>query len=143
MPDQPQRLLAFDFGLRQIGCASGLVLTGTATPQQIFKAREGQPNWDEVEQFIRHWKPDAILVGLPLNMDGTESQLSGHARKFANRLHGRTGLRILMVDERLSSREAKALAADDRRISRTEVDHYAAALIMETWFSDPGIAQPI
>lgn len=149
-------ILAFDFGTRQIGLASGQTVTATASPQANLPARDGVPDWEQLEALIGDWQPTLLLVGLPLNMDGSESDLCARARKFARRLHGRTGKAVLMVDERLSTREAKSLEQpqgakpgrgrnkSSRRPSYREqpVDAIAACLILESWFGDPTLGQP-
>ena len=76
MPET-KTLLAFDFGLKQIGVAYGQTLTNSASGLTIIKASDGVPRWTEVETVLNEWKPDLVLVGLPLNMDGSESELSG------------------------------------------------------------------
>ena len=85
MPDlnKPFSLLAFDFGLKQIGVAYGQTLTNSAKGIAIIKAVDGVPQWSEVGAVIELWTPNIALVGLPINMDGSESVLSGRARKFA------------------------------------------------------------
>ena len=127
MPNKPCYLLCFDYGEKKIGIASGQTLTNTATALCIISAVNGQPDWQKVESLIKEWQPEQLIVGLPLNMDGSESALSKKARKFANRLHGRFGLNVEMMDERLSSREAKELSTDDK------IDHVSAQLILESW----------
>ena len=148
MPDQPshQTLLAFDFGLRQIGVACGQTLTSSAQGLCIIKASDGIPNWDDLRVLIDEWKPDRLLVGLPLNMDGSESDLSHLARKFARRLHGRFTLETLMVDERLSSHEIKTSIREQdfntsARTDLSKIDHLAAALILQSWLNDPRLGQ--
>ncbi len=139
MPDTPDAgepvitALAFDFGTRHIGLAVGQSLTCTANPVGVIPARDGQPDWAEVARHIADWAPDLLLVGLPLNMDGSESELSTRARKFARRLQGRLGLTVKMMDERLSTREAKAATGQRRRL----VDAQAAQLILQTWLEEP------
>ena len=149
MPNQSsyQTLLAFDFGLKQIGVAYGQTLTDAAKGLSILKASDGIPNWDDLSALIDEWSPDLLVVGLPLNMDGTESDLSHLARKFARRLHGRFNLETLMVDERLSSHDIKAsikqqdLSAKGARTDLTKIDHLAAALILQSWLDDPTLGQ--
>ena len=148
MPDQPshQTLLAFDFGLRQIGVACGQTLTSSAQGLCIIKASDGIPNWDDLRALIDEWNPDLLLVGLPLNMDGSESELSHLARKFARRLHGRFALEALMVDERLSSHEIKTSIREQdfntsARTDLSKIDHLAAALILQSWLNDPRLGQ--
>lgn len=137
-PERPLGLLCFDFGTRQIGVAYGQTLSGTATPVAVLRARDGQPRWEEVERLIDEWRPARLLVGLPLNMDGSESEFCRRARRFARRLRARSGKPVIMVDERLSTVAAKAAAGPARDYRRHPVDGQAAALILGTWLSDPG-----
>ena len=131
------RALGFDFGLKNIGVAVGQSLTGTAQELAPLRARDGIPQWEEIQALLSEWQPDTVVVGLPLNMDGTESELSARARKFANRLHGRFGCQTKMADERLSTRSAKeeAYARDHRgNFGDKPVDSIAARIILEDWF---------
>jgi putative Holliday junction resolvase len=131
--------MAFDFGLRQIGVAVGNCLLATTQPLDILRAREGQPDWTAVEKLIAEWQPDLLLVGDPLNMDGSDSELGERARKFARRLHGRLGLQIVMVDERLSSFEAKQFSREQGHrgdYHRQPIDSYAAELLLQSWLRD-------
>lgn len=136
--------LAFDYGLRAIGCAVGQTLSASASPVSVLKARDGQPDWQAVEEVISQWQPDLLLVGLPLNMDGSESEFCLRARKFARRLQGRFGLPVKMVDERLSSREAKGRSGrhgkDAHNYRKHPVDDLAAQIILETWLGNPDYA---
>ena len=113
-------ILCFDYGSKSIGVAVGQFITQTATPVADLTAKDGIPNWDHINQLIQEWQPDLLLVGLPLNMDGSSSEMAVRAKKFANRLHGRFGLPFAMVDERLSSlkRKAKFFSRPDREISK-------------------------
>ena len=98
----------FDFGTKSIGVAVGQQLTGSARPLTALKAQDGIAGLAEIEKLLKEWQPDFVVVGLPLNMDGTEQPLTDRARKFANRLHGRFGVRVELQDERLSTVEARA-----------------------------------
>lgn len=135
-------LLCFDYGTRKIGVAVGQTLTGTASPLPILKARDGIPDWEEIATLVKSWKPDAFVVGLPLNMDGSDSELSQRALKFARRLEGRFNLPFHTVDERLSTREAREISRENARRAghrfneRDEVDSFSAQLILETWLAD-------
>lgn len=133
----PERVLAFDYGTRHIGVAIGQTITCTASPLAAISAKDGVPNWDVVAALIAEWKPDQLLVGLPLNMDGSASELSDRAEKFARRLHGRFGLPVIMWDERLSSFEARGemLARGERNFRKAGVDSLSARLILESWFA--------
>jgi len=138
MPERPElTALAFDYGLRQIGIASGQTVTGSASPLAVIPARDGQPDWQQVEKILKEWKPRILLVGLPLNMDGSESDFCARARKFARRLEGRFGIETRMVDERLSTREAKDRSGYRQSYRRDPVDNLAAQVIMETWLLEP------
>ena len=131
-----QRLLAFDYGLRQIGVAVGNALLGTSEPLTVLKARDGQPDWNEIAGLCREWQPDLILVGDPLNMDGSVSDMAERARRFSRRIEGRMGIPTEMVDERLSSFEVKQeqRAAGHRGNYRQQpVDSLAAQLILRDW----------
>lgn len=141
----PTCILAFDYGTQHIGVAIGQSITGTASPLAAIAARDGVPNWDNVAAVIAEWKPDHLLVGLPLNMDGSASAISQRAEKFARRLHGRFGLPVLTWDERLSSYEARGemLARGERDFRNGGrnggrsggVDSISARLILESWFA--------
>lgn len=133
--------MAFDFGLRQIGVAVGNKLLGTSQALTIIRARDGIPEWQAVEQLMQEWLPDLIVVGDPLNMDGSDSELCKRARKFARRLHGRLGLPVEMVDERLSSFEAKQISREQGHrgdYKRKPIDSQAAQLVLQTWLANSG-----
>ncbi|MEQ5835807.1 Holliday junction resolvase RuvX [Marinobacter sp. NFXS9] len=142
MPEVGQRrVMGFDFGTRRIGIAVGQEMLGTAKPVAMLKARDGQPNWDEIAKVVEEWQPNLFVVGLPLNMDGTESEMCLRARKFGKRLHGRFHHPVDMVDERLSSFEAKGevmARGGSRDFGTHGVDDLAAVIILETWFSSHG-----
>ena len=125
--------LAFDFGLRRIGVAHGQTVSGTAQALPLLKARDGIPRWEEIAGLIETWKPDVLVVGLPFNIDGSESELMLLAKKFGNRLEGRFGLPCYGMDERLSSHAAAELQEDSPRDS---LDSLAARLILESWFAE-------
>jgi putative Holliday junction resolvase len=132
-------VLAFDFGLVQIGVAVGNTLLRSTQPLAILRAREGIPDWQALEQLVRDWQPDLLLVGDPLNMDGSDSELCERARKFARRLHGRLGLPVTMVDERLTSFEAKQVSREQGHrgnYKRRPIDSQAAELVLQSWLND-------
>ncbi|HEY7885650.1 MAG TPA: Holliday junction resolvase RuvX [Cellvibrionaceae bacterium] len=132
-------LLCFDYGLKNIGVAVGQTATHSASALTILKAKDGTPNWDEINKLINEWQPNLILVGLPLNMDDSESDFCARARKFANRLHGRFGKQVEMVDERLSSFEAKGEhfhSGGSAQFKTDPVDAIAARIILEGWLNE-------
>lgn len=134
MPDLT--LLAFDFGLRNIGVAVGQKSTGLSSPLCVLPAKEGKPDWEKVKKLIDEWQPGALLVGLPLNMDDSEGEMCQKARKFAKRLQGRFGLPVQMIDERLSSFAARNSSAQKGRI-----DAEAASLLILRWLENPELAR--
>lgn len=128
-------LLAFDFGTQKIGLAIGQSITQTATPLPEIRAKNGQPDWQQLSNIIEQWQPAGFVVGLPLMMDGSEFYMTQRARKFANRLHGRFGKPCFTMDERLTSFEARETARQFK--SKQElVDSIAASLILQSWFSE-------
>ena len=130
--------LAFDHGLQNIGVAYGQSLTGRGNELPPLAAKDGIPNWDAVEKLLKEWKPNIIIVGLPLNMDDTESELSQRTQKFARRVHGRFNLPVEMMDERLSTFDAKQEAKErghKGNYRQNPIDSIAARLILESWFS--------
>ncbi|MGC6405246.1 Holliday junction resolvase RuvX [Bisgaard Taxon 45] len=132
-------VLAFDFGTKSIGCAVGQSITGTAQALPAFKAQDGIPNWEAVGKCLAEWQPDLVVVGLPLNMDGTEQDLTVRARKFANRLNGRFGLKVELHDERLTTTEARAEIfgrGGYKALNKSKVDGISACLILESWFEN-------
>ena len=126
----PVTVLAFDFGLRNIGVATGQAITHTASEIATVRARDGVPDWNAVDALVRQWQPDALLVGLPLNMDDTESEMSTRAKSFAKKLRSRYRLTVNLVDERLTSFEARGIT-DDRDAQHA----IAARLIAETYLN--------
>lgn len=133
--------IAFDFGTKSIGVAVGQTATYHATELPPLKARDGIPNWDELEKLLKEWLPSLAVVGLPLNMDGTEQPLTQRARKFGNRINGRFNLPIHFADERLSTREAKeeAFAQGHRgNFADSPIDSIAARIILESWWNEQG-----
>ena len=130
-------LVAFDFGTKSIGAAVGQRITGTARPLAALKANDGNPDWTLIERLLREWQPEAVIVGLPLNMDGTEQPLTARARKFANKIHGRFGVKIILHDERLSTVEARAGLFEHggyRALTKGRIDSASAVVILESFF---------
>ena len=118
-----QTFLAFDFGLKRTGVASGNRLTRTATPQATITAL-GDARFVPIAQRIQEWQPDALVVGVPFHPDGAPHENTARAQKFARQLRGRFGLEVFEVDERYSTTEAHALGAAD-------ADAASACIILE------------
>ena len=130
-------VMAFDYGTKKIGVAVGQAITGTASPVSVLVAKDGVPDWQKVEDRLTEWQPSHLVIGLPLNMDDTPSAMSDRAIKFARRLTGRFNIPHSIVDERLSSFEAKQLTgvkSHQTLPSKRPLDAIAAKLILETWF---------
>jgi putative Holliday junction resolvase len=132
-------VMAFDYGARRIGVAVGQTTTGSASPAGVVEVR-GAPDWGALERCLREWSPSRLLVGLPYNMDGTDTALTATCRAFAADLGRRFALPVELVDERLTSaaataelREARRSGARTRRVRREDIDAHAARLILETW----------
>ena len=138
MPAAHQTLLAFDYGLRHIGVAVGQTLISSSNPAGIVRARDGVPDWNAVAKLIKEWQPQLLLVGLPLNMDGTDSPMSLRARKFSRQLQEKHKVAVEMVDERLSS-FAAILARKEAQSSidfgRDTVDAEAACIILQDYYN--------
>ena len=137
-------VMAFDYGQRRIGVAIGQQLTATSRPLDTVVVKQNKPDWEHITRLLKEWQPDLLLIGLPMNMDGTEHEMSKAARRFANQLNGRYQLPVELVDERLSSIEAEAIISEAR--SRGEIkkgkakqaiDQIAADLIIQTWLATP------
>ncbi|MFB2773732.1 Holliday junction resolvase RuvX [Shewanella xiamenensis] len=132
-------VLGFDFGTKSIGVAVGQQITSSATPLLSLKAVDGIPNWDEIAKLIQEWQPDLVVVGLPLNMDGTEQEMTHRARKFANRLNAKFGVKIVTQDERLTTTDAKARLFElggFKALTKGQVDAVSAVLIVESYFEN-------
>ena len=150
------RLICFDFGLKRIGTATGNTLTRTAQSLHTLAAKNGQPDWSDIDQLIAQWKPHRIVVGLPLAMDGAEGPSAKRARTFGERIEKHTRLEVVFVDERLSSASANTLMRESppglhsspkrpgsmstkKSMSKKRIrarDSLAAELILQTYFED-------
>ena len=139
-----ETVLAFDFGLKQIGIAFGQTITNQSTGIKIIKAKNGIPNWDEIKTIVEEWNPNTLIVGLPINMDDSESEMSSLARAFAKGLKDRIHKSVKLMDERLSSREAKNKAREaSKSLDTTKTDHIAAALILQSFLNNPKSSENI
>lgn len=118
-----QTFLAFDYGVKRTGVASGNILTRTASPQATIAA-EGSARFALIEARIKLWQPDALVIGVPFHPDGASHENTVRAQKFARQLRGRFGLQVFEVDERYSTTEALAGGAKD-------ADAASACIILE------------
>ena len=138
MPGTPETIIAFDFGQRRIGVAVGQQVTSSANPLGAVKNGVHGPDWNQIESLVKEWRPDRLIVGMPLHADGTPSDLSEIVDTFIAQLD-RFSLPVESVDERYTSVEAEALLKSQRadgrrgRISKETIDSVAAAVIAERW----------
>ena len=123
VPAQFQSFLAFDYGRKRTGVATGNRLLGTASPQPTIKA-EGDARFVQVAARIKEWQPDALVIGVPFHPDGAAHDNTRAAQKFARQLRGRFSLPVYEVDERYSTTEALASGARD-------ADAASACIILE------------
>ena len=134
-------VLGFDYGARCIGVASGNRISRSAAPLAPLGARAGQPDCSRIDALLAEWKPDALIVGLPLTLDGGEQAVTRGARAFADALAQRSKLPVHLVDERHTSQEAarrfaaQRAAGSARRRDAANVDSLAAAVILESWLT--------
>ncbi len=136
-------ILAFDFGRRRIGVACGDTITRTASPVGMVPVDAAGPRWPQVESLLKIWMPNLAVVGLPYNVDGSESALTGDARGFAAQFSERYSLEVALVDERYSSMDAQSRLKSAResglmrrRVSKADIDAAAACVILERWFTE-------
>lgn len=132
MASHLQTLLGFDYGLKRIGIAVGQRITGTASALCTISSGDDKPDWDSISRIIGQWRPDALVVGLPLHADGSASEMSRSALKFAHQLKARYRLPVHTMDERLSSHAA----AEQQRRDNTQgtgIDAIAARIILQNW----------
>lgn len=140
-----QVIMAFDFGTQKMGMAVGTALIESAVPLALFPMKDGIPNWDILLAEVKKHQPQLFLVGLPLNMDDTESELSARARKFARRLRHFSHIDTWMVDERLTTREAREELDQYHAQGRGKAlnaDSLAAALLIQAWYREPQGIKP-
>ena len=139
-PAMPRSVMAFDFGLSHTGVAVGQTITASARGVATLNCRDGKPRWPEVTELIDAYTPSILIVGLPLNMDGTSSPMSESAEVFAGKLRERFKLSVEMHDERLTTRSAKSDLDEAREMGRADSDHeLAACLIAESWMRENAV----
>lgn len=138
-------ILGFDFGMKRIGIAVGQLITATASPLTIIAAHQGVPDWNALDKIIKEWQPNALVVGIPLNMDGTTQPISKSALHFAQQLEQHYHLPIYTADERLTTREAREQIFSSggyRALHKKRVDSTAAQIILQAWLSSDAPNNP-
>jgi len=133
---QITNVLGFDYGKKRIGIATGITITGSATPQKTLKQINGNPDWNAIDTEIQQWKPQALIVGMPYHTDGSENEMTASVRQFAYELEKRFKLPVIEVNEALSSRQAEDILKQKLKINQQnkhEIDRMAAAIIVQRW----------
>jgi len=131
-------VLSFDYGTGRTGVAVGQTLTGTASPLTTIEAHGRNPDWAAIDRLVTEWQPVALVIGIPLNMDGSDNEMTALASRFLRQLRARHRLPTYGVDERLTTFDAEQRLAEaglPRNRIRGEIDRVAAQLILETWFA--------
>ena len=132
-------ILAFDFGLKHIGVEIGQEITNTSQTFFSLEAKNGEPNCNQLDPLVKEWNPKLLIVGNPLNMDGSDSEIKKKSDKFSNLINKRYNIPVELMDERLTTREAKdrLKTEEDNSISSGRDTHQVAAqIILESWFSE-------
>lgn len=135
-PSRDGIILGFDFGTKKIGVAVGQTVTKTANPLGLLRANQGEPRWESIQKLIDEWQPIALVVGIPLNMDGSPQRVTHQAENFANQLKIRFKLPVFGVDERLTTVEARDRIFQEqgyKGLQKTAMDAVAAKIILEAW----------
>lgn len=132
----PDCFIAFDFGMKRIGVAVGQSITKTAAALDYLPAKDGIPDWESLTKLLQTWRPEKIILGIPVTMEDEEQPMTFCARKFANRLRERYKIPVITVDERLSTKEARARlfeAGGFKALKKSVIDSMAAKIILEDW----------
>ncbi len=135
----PKIVIGIDFGLKRIGLAIGQTITRSARPLETLAAKAGEPDWQRFNVLIKTWRPEAFVIGIPLNMDGTDQPITLTVREFANRLAEHYSLPVYPMDERLTTKAAREHLFNQggfKALQDGQVDQVAAQLILENWFSE-------
>ncbi|MEK6731211.1 MAG: Holliday junction resolvase RuvX [Pseudomonadota bacterium] len=131
-------VLGFDYGTESTGVAIGQTTTHTARPLTALKSQNGVPNWPKIENLIQNWKPNALVVGIPLNMDGSTQPITQSAKEFAQELQQRFNLPVHEIDERLTTIEARNKLFEEKGykgLLKSAIDAAAATIIVENWLN--------
>jgi len=132
-------ILAFDFGLKYIGVAIGQEITNTSQTFFSLEAKNGKPDWNKLDSLVKEWNPKLLVVGNPLNMDGSDSEIKKKSDKFSDLINKRYNIPVELMDERLTTREAKdrlKAEKDFSTYSGRDTHQIAAQIILENWFSE-------
>ena len=126
------QIISFDYGTKKIGVAVGQTQTKTASPLNVIFTKKNKTNWDAIIEIIEEWKPELILIGMPLNMDGTDSEIMKRVVNFKKKLKNISSVKCEFIDERLTTFEARLEVKD---LNIKTVDSHAAKILIENWFN--------
>mgnify|MGYP001387102432 CR=1 FL=1 len=125
------QIVAFDFGTKKIGVAVGQTSTYTSSPLLVIVSKDNKVNWNEIIILLDEWKPELIIVGKPLNMDGTNSEIMKEVEKFNKKLKSIYDAKFEYIDERLTTFEARQILEEN---NVDTVDANAAKILIDNWF---------
>jgi len=125
------QIIAFDYGTKKIGVAVGQTETYTSSPLQIIINKDDKVNWSEISILLNEWKPELIIIGKPLNMDGTDSEIMKEVEKFYQKLKSIYDAKFEYIDERLTTFEARQILEEKKFET---VDANAAKILIDNWF---------
>ena len=136
MTEESGVVMAFDYGLRNIGIAIGQNITKSASTFYAIKAKEGEPDWIKLDSIVKEWEPTLFIVGDPFNMDGTRSEFQKRISQFSKELKNRYKIRLHMMDERLTTKEAtERIKTESSALQESANKHSVSAqIILEDWF---------
>ena len=126
------QIISFDYGTKKIGVAVGQTQTKTASTLNVIFNKKNKTNWDAIIEVIEEWKPELILIGMPLNMDGTDSEIMKRVVNFKKKLKNISSVKCEFIDERLTTFEARLEVKD---LNIKTVDSHAAKILIENWFN--------
>ncbi|XAJ77727.1 Holliday junction resolvase RuvX [Buchnera aphidicola (Ceratovacuna keduensis)] len=128
--------ISFDYGTKNIGVAIGQKITNTGNILDSIKSKNKNINWKKIEKIIKLWNPKSIIIGLPLNMDGTEQKFTKQTKNFANKVSKKFNIKVHMHDERLSTVEAKSILFKKgfKNLTKNKINSTSALIILESWF---------
>ncbi len=134
------QILSFDYGTKKIGIAVGQTITKSSSPLTVIYTKENKINWDGILEVVNEWNPELIIIGKPLNMDGTDSDIMNLVNKFYKKISNLTGVKCEFVDERLTSFEARQnfkelMIENNKSIKNETVDANAAKILIDNWFN--------
>lgn len=131
-------VIAFDFGIKKIGVAVGENITKRGKALNILTVKNGHPNWSIIKNLLKYWEPKLIIVGLPLNINGTKQEITKKSEKFADLLKYKFNILVEMHDERLTTVEARSIIFNKggfKALQTEKIHSFAAVIILESWFN--------